>query len=133
MAKSKKNGKQKAASTPAPTKSAEPILSHGAFLASMVVMAVGLVSQIVMAFMVYHSLPAQIPSGWMGWTPVGGEIPSWYVFIAFPGAMAALLIFGVFSPKDKDGRQLMDWSKSFSLIALAALFVALQASSFRLR
>jgi hypothetical protein len=127
---SKKTGAKPAVSQKSQTP--EIVLSRSAFLISTWITILGLVIQYVIAFIVYPKLGATIPSAWVGWVPVGGTIPSWTVFTAFPIAQAVVFLTGFFSPKNDDGKRVMESGRAISLILLAILFTALQASIFRL-
>lgn len=107
-------------------------LTRTAFLVSMWVVLLGLAAQYVIAVIAYPTLGATIPSSWVGWIPVGGTVPSWTIFVAFPIAQVAVLLIGFFSPKDGSGKRVMESGRAVSLILLSILFTALQASIFRL-
>ena len=91
---------------------------------------VGLAAQVLMAIIVYPSLPERIPSSWVGSSTPYNTIPSWVVFLLFPGGQIVLLLLAIFSPKDAQRRRVMESGKAVSLILLALLFTALQASAF---
>ena len=110
----------------------EPVLTRTAYLITFWTIAVGLVAQLVMAIVVYPMLPAAIPSGWLGSTMPYNMIPSWLVFVAFPSAQVIILLLAVFTPRDAEGKRVMESGKAWSLVVLALLFTALQASAFHI-
>ena len=107
-----------------------PKLSWMAFQVATWITAAGLVAQLIMAAKVYSSLPSRIPASWAGSTIPYNTVPSWYVFIVFPGAQLALLALAMFSPRDADGRRAVEISSAVSRILLALLFTSLQLSAF---
>ena len=128
MAKRKRELQERTASK-APQ---EPKRTHAAYLVALWAIAAGLVAQIVMAIMAYPILPGRIPSNWIGDAIPLGTIPSWVIFVAFPGAEIILAIIAFFSPNDEEGRKVMESGQAVSLILLAVLFTALQASAFHI-
>jgi uncharacterized membrane protein len=123
--------------TPAPKASAaharaskEPVLTSAAFQISIAVIALGFVAQLVIAVLVFPTLPKMIPSSWMGSTSPYGLVPRCFVFFVFPGAQIILAVLAAFSPRDERGRRIMESGKAATLVALALLFSALQASIF---
>ncbi|HUV04106.1 MAG TPA: hypothetical protein VMX94_03260 [Armatimonadota bacterium] len=131
MAKRKKSARRLPdIEKPHPTR--EPRPTRAAFRISLWVIILGLVAQIIMAIVVYPLLPERIPSGWAGSAVPYNTVPSWLVFLLFPGAEIAVLVLAMFSPKDAHGRRLMESGKAVSLILLALLFTALQASAFHI-
>lgn len=110
----------------------EPKLTHMGYLISLWAGIVGLMAQLVMAFMVYPTLPKEIPSWWIGQLVKQSTIPSWTVFAVFPVGTVVLLLVAYFSPRDKDGKIVMESGKAWTLTMLAVLFTILQASAFHL-
>lgn len=106
--------------------------TRAAFQISLWIIILGLVAQVVMAIVVYPSLPERIPAGWVGSPAPHNAVASWVVFLLFPAAEIALLLLAIFSPKDAQGRRVMESGKAASLILLALLFTALQASAFHI-
>lgn len=109
-----------------------PVPYRSAFLASLITIIAGLAAQYAIAFIIFKSLPEMIPTSWIGIGTPTQTMPSWIVFIAFPGAELVLLIIALFSPKDSAGKRVMEWGKAISLICLAVLFTILQGSAFYL-
>lgn len=132
MAKRKKNIEQKPQEPFATGQQVEPKQYRSAFVISTAIILIGLLAEIIIALVVYPSLPRYIPSGWLGWVPVGGTIPSWVVFLAFPGAQLIVLATAIFSTKDEMGRRVMGLEKAISLTLLGLLFTALQASALHI-
>jgi hypothetical protein len=129
MAKRKK--RQEAPSPPVqPAQTHMPVPTRRAFLVCLGTIAVALVAQFVIAVIGYQHIPQEIPSGWIGWAQPGGTLPSWLVFVAFPGAQLVVLILALFTPKDEQGRRVMEPGRAASLIVLTVLFTLLQASVF---
>lgn len=118
--------------TTKPVIEALPVPTRRSFLVCVGSIVAGMVIQIVMAAFAFGHIPAEIPSGWIGWAPLGGSLPSWTVFVAFPGAQLIVLIVAVCSPKNEDGRRVMDSGRAIGLMLLAVLFTVLQSSAFRL-
>lgn len=125
MAKHKEN-------THAPKQPKQPKLTHGAFLACMWAIVLGLIAQLVMAIAVYPFLPEGIPASWAGSPVPYNVLPAWIVFLWFPAAQSILLILAMFSPRDEQGRRAMESGEAATLILLALLFTALQASAFHI-
>lgn len=117
---------------PETPKTSEVVPTHKAFLISMWITILGLVAQYVIAFIAYPSLGPTIPSRWVGWVPVGDTLPSSLVFVAYPAAQIVVFLIGYFSPKDSEGKRVMESGRTVSLILLTLLFTALQASVLRL-
>lgn len=132
MAKQKKNLRQQQETKKQPEAAPEPKLSRLAFQICLYFAVFCLVAQIAIAFIVYPGLPKSIPSGWVGWAQPGSTIPSWIVFLAFTSAELVVLVLTIFSPKDEQGKRVMEWGKMESLTIVAALFLLLQASAFRI-
>lgn len=109
-----------------------PVYTRQAYVASIATILAGLVAQAAIAALVFRHLPARIPANWIGVGSATQTMPSWIVFVAFPGAQLILLMVGIYSPKDQEGRKVMEWGKAVSLIALTLLFTALQGSAFTL-
>lgn len=112
--------------------SVQPALSRGAFTASVAVVFISLAIQIIIAAIVYPSLPGQIPSGWLGSSQPYNMVSSLFVFLYFPLGQIALSVVAFFSPVARDGRKAMYIGKAESIIALSLLFTVLQASAFHL-
>lgn len=110
----------------------EPKLTRAGFHISLWVIILGFIAQMVMAFMVYPSLPARIPSYWVGQLVQRATVPAWTVFLVFPLGQIILLVVGIFSPRDKDGKRIMETSKAYTLTFLAVLLTILQSSAFHL-
>ena len=110
----------------------EPVFTHAAYRITFWTVVVGLIAQVVMAIIVYPSLPEFVPSGWLGSSVPYNMIPSWLVFVAFPSAQVVILLLTVFTPKDAQERRVMESGKAWSLVLLALLFTALQASAFHI-
>ena len=127
MAKRKKTKKVE----PVPVKQ-EPKLTRAAFLICLSVIVLGLLAQLVMAIIVYPQLPGQIPSGWVGSSMPHNTVPSWLVFLAFPAAQLVLMALSLCSPKDEQGKHVMDSGQALTLVLLAVAFTALQASAFHI-
>ena len=130
MAKQKKTVEQVLAQQ---QKSApEPKLTRAGFQIAFWIGIVGLAAQIVMAFMVFPSLPKMIPSWWVGQLVQSPTVPSWSVFALFPTGQIVVLAVAFFSPRDKDGKIVLESGKAWTLTVLAILFTVLQASAFHL-
>jgi len=110
----------------------EPQLTRAGFHIAVWVIVLGFIAQMVMAFMVCPSLPARIPSSWVGHLVPRATVPSWTVFLVFPFGQIILLLVGIFSPRDKDGKRIMETSKAYTLTFLAVLLTILQSSAFHL-
>lgn len=110
----------------------EPKLTRAGFHAAVWVIILGFIAQMVMAFMVYPSLPSRIPSSWIGHLVPQATVPSWTVFLVFPLGQIGLLLVGIFTPRDNDGRRIMETGKAWTLTILAILFTILQSSAFHL-
>ena len=110
----------------------EPKLTRAGFHIAVWAIILGFIAQMVMAFMVYPSLPARIPSSWVGHLVPRATVPSWTVFLVFPLGQIILLLVGIFSPKDEGGRRIMETSKAYTLTILAILLTILQSSAFHL-
>jgi hypothetical protein len=110
----------------------EPKLTHAGFQIAFWAAAVGLVAQLAIAFMVYPTLPKMIPSWWVGQLVQQPMIPSWTVFAVFPVGQIVLLLIALFSPRNQDGKRIMESGKVWTLTTLAVLFTVLQASAFHL-
>lgn len=110
----------------------EPEPTRAAFNISLWVIVAGFIAQVVMAIKAYPLLPKQIPSSWVGSTVPYMSVPSWVVFVVFPGAQIILLLLAIFSPKDDIGRRVMESGKAWALVLLALLFTALQLSAFHI-
>lgn len=109
-----------------------PVLTHNAYLTSVIAIISGFIIQIIIAIIIFGKLPQQIPTYWIGLGSVTQTMPSWVVFLGYPSTMIILYLIAFFSKKDADGNKVMDWGKSVSLILLAILFTALQGSAFTL-
>jgi len=114
------------------SRSKSPKVTPTAYLVSFWSVIAGLVAQLIMAVFAYRILPATIPSGWAGSAAPYNPIPSYVVFLLFPGAQIVLLLLTIFSPKDAQGRPIMEHGKSTSIVLLSILFTALQASAFHI-
>ena len=110
----------------------EPKLTRAGFVITLWAVIVGFVAQVIMAITVYPHLPAQIPASWAGFLFQGQTVPSWIVFVLFPVGQMILFLISVFSPRDNQGKLVMESGKAWTLIALAVFFTALQYSAFRL-
>jgi hypothetical protein len=110
----------------------EPKMTRAGFQITTLLILLGLAAEVVIALIVSPRLPAQVPSWWVGQLVSGETVPAWTVYVVFPLAQAILFLVGWFSPKDADGRKVMESGKAWTLILLALLFVALQASAFNL-
>lgn len=130
MAKQKKPRKLEDIEQPKPKK--EPKRTHAAYQVTFWLIIIGLIVQIVMAIVVFPSLPREIPSGWAGSATPYNSVPSWLVFLLFPGGQIVLLILAVCTPKDANGKRVMESGRAISLILLAILFTVLQASAFHI-
>ena len=108
----------------------EPKLTRAAFQITLWVILLGLAAQVIMAIAVYPSLPDTISGGWVGLSEPQKAVPSWLVFLVFPGAQLVLLILAIFSPKDEQGRLVMESGKAWTLVLVSLLFTVLQASAF---
>jgi uncharacterized membrane protein len=108
----------------------EPKLTRAAFMISFWAIALSLLAQLIIAVIAYPSLPARIPSSWIGSASPYGTIPSWFVFLIFPGSQIVLMLLALITPKDSSGRRIMESGKAVALMLLAALFTALQSSIF---
>jgi len=107
-------------------------LTRAAFRMSLWIIILGLAAQVLMAIVVYPSLPDRIPASWVGSSVPYNTVPSWVIFFLFPTAEIVLLLLAIFSPKDAQGRRVMESGKAVSLILLALLFTALQGSAFHI-
>jgi uncharacterized membrane protein len=110
----------------------EPKLTHAGFQIAFWAAAVGLVAQLVMALVVYPTLPKMIPAWWIGQLVQQQTIPSWTVFAVFPIGQVVLLLIALFTPRNQDGKRVMESGKVWTLTILAVLFTVLQASAFHL-
>lgn len=131
MAKRSKTKQQKVKNQLKQTK--EPKRTYAGFLASLIAIVLGFIAQIVMAIVVYPHLPNQIPSGWAGSATPYNTIPSWIVFLLFPGGQIGMLILIMFAHRDEKGRRVLETGNAIFLILLSVLFTVLQSSAFRLR
>jgi uncharacterized membrane protein len=111
---------------------AQPVLSRGAFTTTIAVVLILLAVQIIIAAIVYPSLPGQIPSGWLESSQPYNMVSSAFVFLYFPLGQVVLFLIGLFSPITRDGQRVMYLGKAESIIALSLLFTVLQASAFHL-
>jgi uncharacterized membrane protein len=131
MAKRKKTAKQSI--QPENTrKKKEPKFTHLGFQISVGAIIVGFLVQVAMAVIVYPQLPSRISAAWAGSSVPYNTIPSWLVFILFPGAQIVMLALSWFSPKDDKGRRLMENGNAVFLVLLSLLFTSLQYSAFRI-
>ena len=131
MAKRKKS-KQTVEEASKPKKVHEPKLTRAGYQITFWIVVVGFVAQVVMAIMVYPHLPAQIPAHWAGFLFEGQTVPSWIVFVLFPVGEIVVFLVAVFSPRDDQGKLVMESGKAWTLIALALFFALLQYSAFLL-
>ncbi|HET6453129.1 MAG TPA: hypothetical protein VFI02_01875 [Armatimonadota bacterium] len=131
MAKRRKS-KQTVEEASKPKKVHEPKLTRAGYQITFWVVVLGFVAQVVMAIMVYPHLPAQIPARWAGFLFEGQTIPSWIVFVLFPVGEIVLLLVTIFSPRDDQGKLVMESGKAWTLILLALFFTLLQYSAFLL-
>ena len=131
MAKRRKTGRTVEQASKA-QKVQEPKLTRIGYQLTFWAVIVGLVAQIVMAFIVYPRLPAQIPARWAGFLFEGQTAPSWIVFVLFPVGQIVLLLVTIFNPKDDQGKRLIETGKAWTLIVLSLFFTLLQYSAFRL-
>lgn len=115
-----------------PSRSKTPKITHAAYLVSFWIVITGLVAQLIMAIFAYRILPSTIPSGWAGSSAPYNPIPSYIVFLLFPGAQIVLLLLTIFTQRDSQGRRVMEHGKSASIVILSLLFTALQASAFHI-
>jgi uncharacterized membrane protein len=131
MAKKNNNSKTE----PKRAKSAHkgPVLTHAAYKTTLVVLVLGLIAQLVMAFIVYPTLPAQIPSGWTGSAQPYNHVSKSMVFVLFPGFELVTLLIAFFSPKDAEARRVMTSGNAVTFILLALVFTALESSAFFIR
>lgn len=109
-----------------------PVYTHSAYVYAIGTIASGLLIQFILAVIVFGRLPSMIPTTWIGIGNPTQTMPSWIVFVAFPVSQIILFIVARYSPKDNEGKSVMEWGKSISLILLTVLFTALQGSAFRL-
>lgn len=131
MAKRKRRGRTVEDASKA-KKVQEPKLTRIGYQLTLWIVIAGLVAQIIMAIIVYPRLPAQIPESWAGFLFQGQAVPSWIVFVLFPAGEIVLLLVTIFSPRDKQGKLVMESGKAWTIIALALFFTLLQYSAFRL-
>lgn len=129
MAK-KKRTQTKVETTSAKPAPKEPVSTHIGYQIAVWVIVLGLIAQLVMAFIIYPKLPAQIPSGWTGSVQPYNLVSKWVVFAMFPGFQLVLLIISLFSPKNAEGKRTMQTGNSVTVIILALVITALQASGF---
>jgi hypothetical protein len=115
-----------------PVKQKEPKVTHTAYITTLWIVILGLVAQLIIAMFAYPILPSTIPSGWAGSAAPHNPIPSYVIFLLFPGAQIVLILLTIFSPKDNQGRRIMEHGKSISIVLLTLLFTALQASAFHI-
>ena len=115
-----------------PKKKKLPVYTHSAYISSVASIIAGLAIQFVLAILVIGHLPSKIPTSWIGIGAPTQTMPSWIVFIAFPVSQLILLVVAHYSPKNDNGKKVMEWGKAISLILLTVLFTALQGSAFRL-
>ncbi len=108
----------------------EPKLTHAGFQISLWAIVLALVVQVVMAIIVYPTLPDRIPATWAGSLIKGETVPSWLVFFLFPGGQVILFLIAVFSPRDNERKLVMEFGKAATLVVLSILFTTLQASAF---
>ncbi len=110
----------------------EPKLTRAGYNLSLGLAALGLIAEFVIAFIAYPKLPAMIPSWWVGQLVQSDAVPKWVVFAVFPFAQLVLIVITLLSPKDEKGGKVMESGKAWTVILLAALFIALQASIFHI-
>lgn len=110
----------------------EPKFTHIGFQISVAAIILGFIAQVVMAVIVYPQLPPKISAGWFGSSVPYNTVPSWLIFVVFPGAQLFMLLLSWFAPKDNQGRRLMENGNAVFLVLLSALFTALQYSAFRI-
>jgi len=133
MAKKEKKQERNRASTTPAVEGQCPVPTRLSYLVCIGVVLASLVLQWIMAAIGYKSLPAEIPSGWIGWAQPGGMLPSWMVFVAFPGAQIIILIISWLSTSIKDGERVMYSGRATSMILLSILFTTLQGSLFNIQ
>ena len=131
MAKRKRKGQTVEEASKA-KKVHEPKLTRAGYQITFWVVVLGFVAQIVMAIIVYPHLPAKIPASWAGYLFEGQTVPSWIVFALFPAGEIILLLVTIFSPRDDQGKLVMESGKAWTLIALALFFTLVQYSAFKL-
>lgn len=131
MAKRKRTAKE-AKDIESRPKPKEPQATPLAFQIALWTIGIGLIVQLIIAVLVYPTLPSLIPSGFYGSAMPHNWSPSWLIFIMFPGAHVVMLVITAFSPKNDDGKRVMTTGNAGTLVLLALLFTALQASAFHL-
>ena len=110
----------------------EPKLTRLGYLVSVSAIVLGLIAELVIAYLVSPSLPAKIPAYWIGHLLPGETAPSWMVWLVFPIGQLILLAVALHGRKVKDGKSVTESGKAWTLVVLAVLFVILQASAFNL-
>jgi uncharacterized membrane protein len=128
----RKKSKQTVEEASKPKKVHKPKLTRIGYQLTFWIVILGLVAQIIMAIIVYPRLPAQIPESWAGFLFEGQTIPSWIVFVLFPVGEIVLFLVTIFSPRDAQGKLVMESGKAWTLILLALFFTLLQYSAFLL-
>ncbi len=129
MAK-KKRTQTKTETTSARPAPKEPVSTHTGYQVAIWAIVLGLIAQLVMAFIVFPRLPAQIPSGWTGSVQPYNLVSKWVVFALFPGFELVLLLVSLFSPKNAEGKRTMQTGNAVTVVILAMVITALQASAF---
>ncbi|MBP6963217.1 MAG: DUF1648 domain-containing protein [Armatimonadetes bacterium] len=108
----------------------EPVATRVGYRIAVWVIVLGLLAQFIMAFIVYPRLPQEIPSGWTGSAQPYNTVPKSVVFAMFPGFQMVILLVALFSPKDSEDQRVMQTGNVVTLVILALIFTALQASAF---
>jgi len=129
MAK-KKRTQTKVETTSAKPAPKEPVSTHIGYQVALGAIVLGLIAQFVMAFIIYPKLPAQIPAGWTGSVQPYNLVSKWVVFAMFPGFELVLLAVSLFSPKNAEGKRTMQTGNVVTVVILAMVLTALQASAF---
>lgn len=111
----------------------EPVSTHAGYRIAFWAIVLGLIAQLVMAFIVYPRLPAEIPTGWTGSVQPYNTIGKWVVFALFPAFTLAVLAVTLFSPKNEEGKRTMQTGNAVTVVLLVLVLTALQASAFFIR
>ncbi len=111
----------------------EPVSTHAGYQVALWVIILGLIAQLVMAFVVYPTLPTRVPTGFTGSAQPYNLVGKWVVFALFPGFTLAVLAISLFAPKNEEGKRTMQTGNSVTVVLLVLVLTALQASAFFIR
>ena len=109
-----------------------PVFTHRAFQTAFWFVIAGFAVQIVLGILVYPTLPDRISTGFLGSPAPYNTIPKLPALALFPAAEIILFLITIFTPKDEQGKRIMETGMAWSMVLLALLFTALQASAFHI-